>query len=131
MDINNGNNSNTNICNKNKTAKIIGHALFFGALQLSLSTIELIPRLMIHSHNTQEALNNACKSLRDYMIIGISWTIATCLVMYAQYGFFGLFAGLVCNMVYICWIFFSYRNAFRKNAEKNGLTVPNIFCKSV
>ena len=47
--------------------------------------------------------------------------------MYSQYGIAGGIAGLVANMLYVGWIYFSYVRAFTITAEKYKLNQPKVF----
>ena len=55
------------------------------------------------------------------------WTLATVLVLYSQYGIEGAIVGIIANMAYVGWIYFSYVGAFKKAADKHKLQEPNVF----
>jgi hypothetical protein len=47
--------------------------------------------------------------------------------MYSQFGISGAIAGLIANIMYVGWIYFSYLRAFNVAAKKYGLNPPKVF----
>ena len=113
---------------KNGWAKIIGQAIFYSSIQAAIGSVEMSSKFSVMNFSKdQETLQNAADALRSYMYVAIMWTIATVLVMWSQYQLKGAIIGLVANLCYIGWIYFSYVKAFSITAQKNGLYEPIIF----
>ncbi len=107
---------------------IVGKALLFAGIQFSLGSVEMSSKFSVKNFaNTQETLDSAVSSLRDYVIIAIIWMIGCCLVFYSNYGLIGLGSSFVANIVFISWIYFSYYAAVRQAANKYHLQVPGLF----
>jgi hypothetical protein len=108
--------------------KMLGFSIILSSIQFSIGSVEMSSKFsVINFANTQPILQNAADALRNYLYIGGMWTIATILVMWGQYGLIGGIIGLIANLVYIAWIYFSYVNSFKKAAEKYNLEMPKIF----
>lgn len=113
---------------KKSTNLIIGKALLFAGIQFSLGSVEMSSKFSVANFaKDQETLDNAAKSLRDYIIIAAIWTVGNCLIFSANYGTLGLIASFITNLIFVLWIVLSYIQTFKKAANKNGLKVPNIF----
>jgi len=107
---------------------IIGKALLFAGIQFSLGSVEMSSKFSVANFaKDQDTLDNAAKSLRDYIIIAVIWTIGNCLVFSANYGLFGFIASLLTNTLFVMWIVFSYIDTFKKAAAKNNLKMPKVF----
>jgi hypothetical protein len=107
---------------------IVGKALLFAGIQFSLGSVEMSSKFSVKNFaSDQETLNNAVSALRDYIIIAAIWTLGCCLVFFSNYGFIGLGASLVANIIFVSWIYFSYYASFRQAAKKYGLQVPGLF----
>lgn len=108
--------------------KILGQAIFYSSIQAAIGSVEMSSRFSVMNFSKdQETLQNAADALRSYMFVAIMWTLATVLVMYSQYGCYGILAALVANILYVGWIYFSYINAFNSAAKKYGLHPPVVF----
>lgn len=108
-------------------SEIIGQALFFAVLQMSISTIELDNRSDIILLKTQEEVDVVASSLHTYIVIAVIWTIASMLILYGQFGLVGAVATLIFNVAIILWVYFTYTNALQKTVQKNNLVMPKIF----
>ena len=109
-------------------AKMLGQAIFYASIQFSIGSVEMSSKYsVINFSKTQEILQNAADALRNYMYIAAMWTFATMLVMYGQYGIPGLIVGLIANIAYVSWIYFSYVHSFKIAADKYKLKEPKVF----
>ena len=108
--------------------KLVGEAVFFSSIQSAVGSVEMSSKFsVINFCKDQDTLQNAANALKSYIIIGLTWTAATMLSMYAKYGIYGAITGFTANMVFILWIYFSYVHAFGVAAEKYGLKPPVVF----
>ena len=113
---------------KNSIWYILGKAILFSSFQFAIGSVEMSSKFSVKNFSKdQETMDNAVAALRDYMIIGIFWSIGTCLIFYANYGVRGLILNIVCNAAIIMWIYFSYYKAFSDAAKKYELKIPNLF----
>jgi hypothetical protein len=112
--------------------KMLGQAIFYSSIQASLGSVEMSSKFsVINFAKDDSTLQNAANALKSYIFIAMGWTIATMLVMYAQYGYWGAFSGFLFNMFYILWIYTSYVHSFNIAAEKYHLVPPCMFwCSS-
>lgn len=108
--------------------KMLGQAIFYSSIQAAIGSVEMSSRFSVMNFSKdQDTLQNAADALRSYMYIAVTWAIATILVMYSQFGFYGGVTGLFANMAYVGWIYFSYLKAFSVAAEKYKLKKPVVF----
>jgi len=123
--------SENNVLGKNTNwPKILGQAIFYASIQAAIGSVEMSSRFSVMNFSKdQETLQNAADALRSYMYIAMAWSLATILVMYSQYGIAGGIAGLIANMMYVGWIYFSYVRAFKVTAKKYKLDHPVVFYK--
>lgn len=113
--------------NSTKWAKMLGQALFYSSIQAAIGSVEMSSKFsVINFCKDQETLQNAADALTGYLYIALIWTVATMLVMYSQYGFNGIIVGFIANLIYIMWIYFSYKASFKVAATKYKLQEPNI-----
>ena len=111
-----------------RTAKMFGLAIFYSSIQAAIGSVEMSSRFsVINFSKDQDTLQNAANALKSYLIMASIWSIATILVMYAQFGWAGAVTGLVANLAYMFWIYISYQHAFKKAATKYGLVMPKTF----
>ncbi len=109
-------------------ASMIGEALFLSGLQFAIASTEQSSRFSVENFAKDQAtLNNAMKALSTYTIIALVWTLATCLVLYGDYGIQGIYWGIISNGIFIAWILGSYYWTFVNVAKKNNLQVPSFF----
>jgi hypothetical protein len=108
--------------------KMLGQAIFYSSIQAAIGSVEMSSRFSVMNFSKdQDTLQNAADALRSYLYIAATWALATILVMYSQFGIPGAICGLVANMAYVGWIYFSYLAAFKKAAIKYKLTQPKVF----
>ena len=113
---------------KSDWPKILGQAIFYSSIQAAIGSVEMSSKFSVINFSTsQPVLDNAHSALNGYMLVGGIWALGTCLVLYSQYGMRGVIAGLICNLMYIMWIWISYHQAFRTAAKKYGLKQPPLF----
>lgn len=116
---------------KNKLPKILGQAIFYSSIQAAIGSVEMSSKFSVMNFSKdQETLQNAADALRAYLVVAGLWTLATILVLYSQYGTVGILVGLLANMAYVAWIYFSYVNSFRVAAKKYGLKEPHVFTRN-
>lgn len=108
--------------------KVVGKAILFASMQFAIGSVEMSSKFSVKNFSKDQAtLQNAADALSDYMIIGVFWTLGTSMVFFANHGFMGLFANILCNFAILLWIYASYMNAFRQAAEANNLKMPKMF----
>jgi hypothetical protein len=116
---------------KDNWPKILGQAIFYSSIQAAIGSVEMSSKFsVVNFSKDQETLQNAAEALRSYLYIAAMWALATILVLYSQYGISGAIAGLVANLVYVGWIYFSYVQSFKVAANKYKLKEPYVFFKS-
>ena len=109
-------------------AALIGKAIFFSGLQFSIGSVEMSSKYSVENFSKDQAtLQNACNALSTYIVIAVIWTLATCLVLYADHGQSGIFWGFVTNFAFAGWIIFSYYLTFKKVAKMYNLVMPKFF----
>ena len=119
---------NANMLGNVNWPKILGQAIFYASIQAAIGSVEMSSRFSVMNFSKdQDTIQNAADALRSYMFIAMAWSLATILVMYSQYGIAGGIAGLVANMLYVGWIYFSYVRAFTITADKYKLKYPTVF----
>jgi|688.fasta_scaffold277782_2 hypothetical protein len=107
---------------------ILGKAILFSSFQFAIGSVEMSSKFSVKNFSKdQETLDNAVSALRDYTLIGLFWSAGTCMIFYANYGAKGAYLNLVCNLLIIAWIYYSYLKAFNDAAKKYNLNVPTIF----
>lgn len=113
---------------KTSFAYILGKAILFSSFQFAIGSVEMSSKFSVKNFSKdQPTLDNAIIALRDYIIIGVFWTIGTSLIFYANYGWRGMAMNILCNVLIIAWIYFSYQNSFRIAAKKYNLVHTNLF----
>jgi hypothetical protein len=78
-------------------------------------------------NNNQDTLQNAADALSDYLIIGLLWTIGTCLIFYANYKWNGVIINTSINLAIVYWIYWSYIKSFNSACDKYQLEKPIMF----
>lgn len=123
------NSSNNPIVDKKSSVwYILGKAILFSSFQFAIGSVEMSSKFSVKNFSKdQETLDNAVSALRDYIMIGLFWSLGTCLIFYANYGIKGTIWNLICNLLIIAWIYLSYLKAFNDAAKKYKLVVPSIF----
>lgn len=108
--------------------KVIGKAILFASMQFAIGSVEMSSKFSVKNFSKdQDTLQNAADALSDYIIIGLFWTIGTCMVFGASYGMIGLVSNIAANLAILMWIYFSYLNAFKAATVKNNLQMPKMF----
>ena len=108
--------------------KVIGKAILFASMQFAIGSVEMSSKFSVKNFSKdQDTLQNAADALSDYIIIGLFWTIGTCMVFGASYGMIGLVSNIAANLAILMWIYFSYLNAFKAATVKNNLEMPKMF----
>ena len=109
-------------------AKVVAKAIFYASIQSSIGSVEMSSKFSVMNFSKdQVTLQRAADALRSYILIGTLWTIGTVLSLYASNGMFGVYCGLIANVVMMGWILFSYMDAFKQAAKHYNLKVPTIF----
>lgn len=109
-------------------ARIVAKAIFYASIQASLGSVEMSSKFSVMNFSKdQETLQRAADALRSYVIIAVIWTIGTILALYASYGWWGAWIGLVANAVMMGWIIISYIKAFSEAAKRYNLENPVVF----
>lgn len=113
---------------KNVHADAIGQAIILASMQASFGSVEMSSKFSVLSFSKdQDTLQRAADALTSYIIIGTLWAIGTCLVLYSEFGTLGLIYALAANILIMAWIVISYLKAFRYAADRNKLTMPELF----
>jgi len=108
--------------------KVVGKAILFASMQFAIGSVEMSSKFSVKNFSKdQDTLQNAADALSDYMIIGLFWTVGTCMVFGASYGKVGLISNISANLAILLWIYFSYINAFKAAAVNNNLEMPKMF----
>src|SRR5579872_5507917 len=101
-------------------ASLIGQSLFLAGMQFSIGSVEQSSRFSVENFSKdQSTLDNAASALSTYIIIGIIWTLATCLVLYSEFGKKGVIWGLITNAIFMAWIVISYWITFQRVVKNN------------
>lgn len=112
----------------NPTASLIGTALLYSGMQFALGSVEQSSRFSVENFSKdQKTLQAAANALSTYIIIALVWTLASCLVLYGDYGTKGIMWGVITNVIFMGWIVLSYLYTFRKVARDNNLKMPKLF----
>lgn len=113
---------------KTSLGYVLGKAILFSSFQFAIGSVEMSSKFSVKNFSKdQTTLDNAIIALRDYIVIGLFWTLGTSLIFYANYGFRGLSMNVICNLLIIAWIYFSYQNSFNIAAKKYDLVNKSIF----
>src|SRR5208282_4265865 len=108
-------------------AKIIGKSIFYASIQAAIGSVEMSSRFSVMNFSKdQDTLQHAADALMSYLYVAFAWTMATTLVLYSEYGNIGAIIGIITNMLYVGWIYFSYIKAFNTAAKKNNLEKPRL-----
>lgn len=106
---------------------ILGKAILFASIQFCVGSVEMSSKFSVKNFaKDQDTLDNAISALRDYMIIGVLWTIGTSMIFFVNYGMKGLVLNVVANLFIMLWIYQSYMVAFDEAATKNKLKSHGI-----
>jgi hypothetical protein len=105
--------------------KIVGKAILFASMQFAIGSVEMSSKFSVKNFSKdQDTLDNAYKSLVDYMVIATFWTAGTSMVFGASYGKLGLISNISANLGIMLWVYVSYMKAFKTAVEKYNLKMP-------
>lgn len=108
-------------------AKIVAKAIFYASIQASIGSVEMSSKFsVINFSKDQVTLQRAADALKNYVLIGMVWTIGTMLALYGSYGNVGAAVGLLANLVMMLWIILSYLHAFKEAAKDYNLEYPTL-----
>lgn len=111
-----------------KVTKIIAMTLVVASIHAAISGIELPQQFLIKMMvKNQDDLQEAADSFAMYTVIASIWTLGSSILMLAEYGIHGLFAGLIGNIIVYTWMFIEYNALFNKLSKKYSLEKPKIF----
>ena len=100
--------------------KPLSHALFAGVMQLAIASVELDSIYSVKSQvDTPHEFVTARDSLHRYLVIAIIWSMSIAVLQYMQFGFEGVIASTVANLVVILYIYYSYKTALNKTFSHN------------
>ena len=108
--------------------KLIGKSILFASMQFAIGSVEMSSKFSVKNFSKdQDTLQNAADALSDYLIIGMLWTIGTCLIFYANYRWNGVILNTIINFAIMYWIYWSYIKSFNSACVKYGLSQPIMF----
>ncbi len=112
----------------NSIPVILGEAILLSSMQFAIGSVEMSSKFSVKNFSKdQETIQCAADALSDYLIISIIWMIGTTLILYSNFGNIGIVLNIICNMIIILWIYFSYIKAFKEAATANKLKFPTMF----
>ena len=112
----------------NLMPKLIGKSILFASMQFAIGSVEMSSKFSVKNFSKdQDTLQNAADALSDYLIIGLLWTIGTCLIFYSNYKWNGVILNTVINFAIMYWIYWSYIKSFKSACDKYGLQQPIMF----
>jgi len=112
---------------KKSLSRIIGQAIFYASIQAAIGSVEMSSRFSVMNFSKdQETLQHAADALISYLYVAMTWALATTLVMYSEYGSIGAIIGMMANLAYVGWIYFSYVRAFETSVKRHGLEKPRL-----
>jgi len=112
---------------KKNAVYILGKAILMASMQFAIGSVEMSSKFSVKNFSKdQRTLDNAIKALKDYMIIGLLWTIGTGMIFYVNYGVKGLLMNLIANFSIMLWIYLSYYAAFNESVDLFKKENPNM-----
>jgi hypothetical protein len=112
----------------NLMPKLIGKSILFASMQFAIGSVEMSSKFSVKNFSKdQDTLQNAADALSDYLIIGLLWTLGTCLIFYANYKIHGVVINTIINFAIMYWIYWSYIKSFNSACIKYGLAPPIMF----
>jgi hypothetical protein len=97
-------------------------------MQFAIGSVEMSSKFSVKNFaKDQDTLQNAADALSDYLIIGLLWTIGTCLIFYSNYKWNGVIINTVINFAIMYWIYWSYIKSFKSASDKYNLSDPIMF----
>ena len=111
--------------NKKTTIKMLGSAILFASVQVSIASTTMSSVFSYRNFcKDRETLQSACDSLRHYFYIGILWAMGTTLIGYWEYGIKGMLANIIANLAVFSWVMTSYWTTFKQICRKRKLPMP-------
>jgi len=112
----------------NLMPKLIGKSILFASMQFAIGSVEMSSKFSVKNFSKdQDTLQNAADALSDYLIIGLLWTLGTCLIFYSNYKWNGVILNTIINFAIMYWIYWSYIKSFKSACDKYGLQQPIMF----
>ena len=112
----------------NSVPVILGEAILLSSMQFAIGSVEMSSKFSVRNFSKdQKTIQCAADALSDYLIISIIWTVGTTLILYSNFGAIGMWINIICNLVIVGWIYFSYVKSFREAATANELKMPIMF----
>jgi hypothetical protein len=116
------------LASRHSNTALIGTAVFLSGLEFAIASTEMSSRYSVSNFSKdQKTLQSAADALTTYIIIALIWTIATCLVLFSDYGLSGILWGILTNSIFAGWIIVSYMLTFHKVSKDLNLQFPKIF----
>jgi hypothetical protein len=113
--------------NNKEYYEVFGEAILLASMQFAIGSVEMSSKFSVKNFaKDQETLQNAVDALSDYLKIAIMWTFGLSILFYARYDVIGVVMSILTNAVIVCWIYYSYINAFKIAARENNLIVPRV-----
>ena len=107
--------------------ELFGEAILLASMQFAIGSVEMSSKFSVKNFaKDQETLQNAADALSDYLRIGILWTAGLTMLFYGRYDKVGAIVCLICNLLILAWIYFSYIKAFESAQKKNNLKKPGV-----
>jgi hypothetical protein len=107
--------------------KVIGEAILYSSIQFAIGSVEMSSKFSVKNFSKdQETLQNAADALKDYIKIGLLWTIGVAILMYCSSGIQGAIAAVVSNFLIMYWTYDSYMKCFEIAAKTNKLIPPKL-----
>lgn len=108
--------------------KIIGKAMMLGSQQFAIGSVLMSSTFSVKNFSKdQQTLQTAADALRNYIIVGLLWTVANCFVLGATYGRVGTLSAIAANALVMIWMYVCYIKSFQDAQKMYGLQPPNIF----
>ena len=106
---------------------VIGNSLLFAGIH-SLGAMEMSSKFSAARFSKDQVSHDlAVKAIRIYIILSVIWTVGNCLILYSEYGMFGLACALATNLAFALWIILSYISVYRMSVNNNNLKMSRIF----
>lgn len=114
-----------------KLFKLMGNAILLASIQASIGSVEMSSKFsVVNFSKDQNTLQAAADALTGYIFIGCIWMLGSVFISYGQYGWWGLVASLIANLVIMGWIILSYLQAFKIASKRYGLKYPKLMVLS-
>ena len=115
---------------KKSTVTIMGKAILFASMQFAIGSVEMSSKFSVKNFSKDQiTLQHAADALSDYIIIGVFWTLGTCMMFWGSYGMKGAVINLLANSLIMAWIIASYKSSFQYACNSGGLLMPTMFRK--